>query len=172
MQPLQCLDLSFNDLIHTAKTDLSLVGKVITRKQLNQKAIIVVLTTSWNLELNLAIKVYDNNIVTCSFNRLEDRDRVLNSGPWSIKGALLNLQIWSPSLTLEEVDFTYIEMWIQIHNLPPNRMNGDNIRKVGNVIGTLSFCEKEYQLCKIRKFVRIKACVNIIKPLTPGCFIK
>lgn len=170
MQPLQCLDLSFNDLIHTAKTDLSLVGKVITRKQLNQKAIIVVLTTSWNLEL--AIKVYDNNIVTCSFNRLEDRDRVLNSGSWSIKGALLNLQIWSPSLTLEEVDFTYIEMWTQIHNLPPNRMNGDNIRKVGNVIGILSFCEKEYRLCKIRKFVRIKACVNIIKPLTPGCFIK
>lgn len=65
-------------------------------------------------------------------------------------------------------------MWIQIHNLPPspNIMNGDNIRKVGNVIGTLSFCEEEHQLCNIRNFVHIKAHVNINKPLTLGCFIK
>lgn len=69
MDPHTCLDLSFNDPHHLMPDDLPLVGKVITTKHLNNKAIISILQTSWNLGPNVEIKVIDHNLIIASFAR-------------------------------------------------------------------------------------------------------
>lgn len=114
----ECLDLSFNDSISKALTNLSLVGRLSSLKTINNKAIIFVLQNTWNLYSNVHIKALESNLISCTFRRVEDRDRIEVVGPWFIKGALLNLKRWSPDLTLDEVSFAHCIFLVQIHNLP------------------------------------------------------
>lgn len=148
------------------------MGKVISHKPLNNKAIIFVLQSSWNLGPNVDIKVIDTNLVTASFVRPTNRTRILNNSPWTIKGSILNLQIWNPSLPLDEIDFTCVPLWVQIHHLPPNRMNLLNVQKLGKTIGDIIPGEEADKGFRMKKFHRIKVNVDIIKALNPGYYIK
>lgn len=98
------LDLSFNAPAHEEANNLAFIGHLISKKSINNKAIIVVLHSTWNLGPNVLIKPIDRNLISCTFKRKADMDKIEETGPWSIKGALLNLKRWSPELSLDEVD--------------------------------------------------------------------
>lgn len=78
---INCLDLSFNESTVTELTNLSLVGRLLSHKTINNKAIISVLHNTWNLGANVQIKALDRNLVSCTFRRVEDRDRIEAAGP-------------------------------------------------------------------------------------------
>lgn len=147
------------------------MGRLLSQKTINYKAITVVLHNSWNLGSNICIKALDRNMVSCTFLRSEDMDKIENSGPWAVKGALLNLQMWSPELNLKEVSFSHCNFWIQVHNLPPNRRNKENLCKIGNYIGKLIRCDDQKALQNFQKFIRILVSVNIQTALKLGCII-
>lgn len=44
-----CLDLDINDEFENSSSALNLVGRLLTDKNINHKAITVVLTSAWNL---------------------------------------------------------------------------------------------------------------------------
>lgn len=100
------LELSTNDPNDSALNDLSIIGRLISDRKINNSAIIAVLETTWNLGNNAQIKVIDINTITCKFTDEESRDAVLNAGPWVVTGATLCLRYWDPTLTLDEVQFT------------------------------------------------------------------
>lgn len=104
---------------------------------------------------------------------LESRRQRSNcrGGPWSIKGALLNLKRWSPDLTLNEVSFSHCNFWIQIYNLPLNRRNKENLNKIGQYVGEFIQYDVEHTHQSLQMFVRIMVSVNILEALKPGCFI-
>lgn len=95
----------------------------------------------------------------------------MDHGPWSVKGALLSLQPWPSELTLAEIDFSTILFWIQVHNLPRNRMNLDTALKIGNYAGQFLSTDNTAPYQITRKFMRIRVAVNTAQPLKAGCFI-
>lgn len=162
---IECLDLSFNDPNSNELTNLSLVCRVLSIKTVNNKAIIDVLQNTWNLGPNVHIKTLDRNLVAYTFSNAKDRDRIEEAGPWSIKGALLNLKKWSSDLTLEEVSFSHCNLWIQIHNLPPNRRNRENLHKLGKYLGEFIRHDATHSQQSLQMFVRILVSVNMQDPL-------
>lgn len=106
------LDLSFNDPQSNEINELTLVGKFITNKTVNFKATLSIITNAWNLGSNVELKAIERNTITYTFRHKEDRDKVLASGPWAVKGALLNLKQWKANHILEEIDFAHIPLWI------------------------------------------------------------
>ncbi|KAB2091273.1 hypothetical protein E1A91_A03G183400v1 [Gossypium mustelinum] len=44
--------------------------------------------------------------------------RAIEESPWSIMGNPLQLQRWEGDLVISEIDFSWIQFWIQIHNIP------------------------------------------------------
>lgn len=87
---------------------LTLVGKVLSDKKINFTAINAILSTSWDMGPNVQITALDQNVVSCSFTYLEDRDRILGMGPWAVKGFVLNLLRWPPHLHLDEINFSSV----------------------------------------------------------------
>lgn len=166
-----CLDLSFNELNHRGPSNLSLVGKLITQKTINNAAIISVLQSTWNLGQNVHIKSIDKNMVVCVFRKTADRDRIEDAGPWAVKGDLLNLQRWPSYLTLDEVSFSRCNFWLQIHNLPPNRRNQDNIRRIANHVGNFLQFDASSTFEHLHKFVRVQVRINVQGTLCPGSYI-
>lgn len=130
-----------------------------------------VLSQSWNLGPNLEIHQLDKNIITYTFKDMRERNRILETGTWAIKGAILNLKPWSLNLPLGEVDFSICHFWVQIHNILPNRMNIDNITRIGNFIGQFCNLEDAPQLHRACKFVWVRAAVDTRYALIPGSYI-
>lgn len=169
---LDCLDLIFNEEEDNIATDLTLVGKLISTKIIiNSFAIIVVLHSTWNLGPNVSFKALGQNMVTYIFKNSKDRQRIENVGPWSIKGHLLNLQQWDPSLSLNEVDFSVCKVWVQIHNSPPNRLNTKNLQRIGKLLGDHDVIDETHLKFGMSRFVRLRVAINVTKALKPGCFI-
>lgn len=110
-------------------------------------------------------------MVVCQFRKTEYRDRIAETGPWAVKGALLNLQQWPPNLTLEDVSFSHCNILIQIHNLPPNRRNRENICRIVNHIGICVKFDENSTHEHLHKFVRVQVKVNIQGKLCPGIYI-
>jgi hypothetical protein len=43
--------------------------------------------------------------------------KILDNGPWNVKGALMVVKPWPPELTIEEVDMSTCAFWVQVHGL-------------------------------------------------------
>ncbi|KAJ1396214.1 Zinc finger, CCHC-type [Sesbania bispinosa] len=97
---------------------------------------------------------------------------IIKKGAWFIMGFLLSLQFWVPEAAIYEVDFDHISFWIQIHGLPLEVMNTGNAAKIIGKIGDVLEVENpEVEGKLLRTFVRVRARVNIKKPLVTGCWV-
>lgn len=61
-----------------------------------------------------------------TFTSLADKDRVLGQGPWNFKGFYMILREWNSQETIDEVDLSLVEFWVQIHGLPLEIVDEDN----------------------------------------------
>lgn len=77
-----------------------------------------------------------NNIYSCTFRTEEDVTIVLNGGPWSIRGTHVVLKRWPSSAILEEIKFNTSNFWVQVHNLPPDKVTLENLHTIGTLLGT------------------------------------
>lgn len=105
------LELTINEPSNKSLNDCFLVGKFLTKKVINFRAIQLVLTTAWNLGSNISIKSLDKNIIVCTFNNKENRDKILELEPWAVKEATLNLKLWPPNISFNEIDFSKCTWW-------------------------------------------------------------
>lgn len=142
------MDLAFNKPSSLESLEFILVGKLITNKNLHLRGIKDVLTSSWNLGSNAHIQPIVRNMVFCTFKHVKDRDQIEETGPWTVKGATLNLKPWPPEIPLNEIDFSTCKFWTQVHNLPPNCMNLENAVKMVNFICHFLKAERRSQIAK------------------------
>jgi len=63
--------------------------------------------------------------------------KIMDSGTWNVKGALLVLQPWPQYLTYDEVNLNSCVFWVQVHGLPLQNMTTVNAIKIGKFIGTV-----------------------------------
>lgn len=77
--------------------------------------------------LNISFQSLDKLSFTCTFKWVEDHDRIL--------GAIISFQYWPSHLNLLEIDFSKFLLWVQVHDLPPNRFNATNAKRIGDLIG-------------------------------------
>ena len=72
------------------------------------------------------------------FQHEADTANAYRRRPWSIRGGHLALKQWNPSLTRQEVPFTTLAFWVQVHGLPELWISPNNLHlisgKAGNVV--------------------------------------
>lgn len=169
--PLVPLDLTINDDTINVDHALTLVGKLLSAKAINFRAITTILGTSWNLGSNVTFQSLDKLTFTCSFKFQHDKDRILASGSWAIKGTTINFQPWPPHLNLTKIDFSQCPFWVQIHDLPPNRFNLTNAMRLGDYIGSFVALDETQPIHCVKKFLRVRILVDTTAALRSGCQI-
>lgn len=165
------LDHTINDPLSQKLNTPTLVGKLITHKTINARAIIATLSSSWNLGSNINITMLDTTIIACSFTHRQDYDRVKDNGLCTVKATACNLKPWSQNIPLKEVNFSKCAFWVQVHHLPPNRMNMDNAVKIGNHLGTFYKTDSTILTNQIRGFICVREFIDTSKPRKSGFFI-
>ncbi|RYQ81105.1 hypothetical protein Ahy_Scaffold1g107110 [Arachis hypogaea] len=126
----------------------------------------------WENPEGVSISEVRRNKVLISFKDVWRGLQTLKGGPWSIKGHLLNLQLWSQHESISEVSHQYMEFWVQIHRLPLENMNSETSRIIGDMMGIVIDVEDPMRNhVLIRTFLRVRVAVDILKPLATGFYM-
>lgn len=86
------LDLTINDPSTTVFNDLTLIGRIVSNKMINFKAIKTILTNVWSTGSDLQISSLERNLFAYVFGKSSGKERVLATSPWSIRGHIVILQ--------------------------------------------------------------------------------
>ncbi|KAI9075959.1 hypothetical protein K1719_042081 [Acacia pycnantha] len=151
----------------------TLVGRLETDKNLNRGIVISMIKKGWGLDRDMEVhEMTNNNAFLFRFSSQAYYNRILKGRPWSILGALLNLQHWDEFMVFHEVNFGWCPFWIQFHGLPHIAFDNDNAVKLGNAVGRVMLYESPKLDGKLsRTFIRTRTLVNIQEPLIPGFWV-
>ena len=114
------------------------------------------------------VRELGGNVYAVSFENRKSMEMVLEEGPRSIMGCYINLKQWAVDQVIQDICFSKVNFWIQIHHLPLVLMIEKNDRKIRSVLGELIKVEDILGNNGIRRsFLRIRVAVDAEKPLMP-----
>lgn len=117
--------------------ELCLVGKFLTEKNLNLRAMKSKLANLWRPMIGITIKMLKPGIFLFQFYHKNDLKWMLTNGPWSFDGAILVVNSIKAREDPTMVFLNEMEMWIQIYNIPVGLMNERVGKQLGNFLGGL-----------------------------------
>lgn len=97
---------------------------------------------------------------------------MLDQAPWNIKGFPLVLKPWSVGDTIAEVDFSYVDVWVQLYGLPLGHSTKEMAIWVARKIGVV--LEVDFRTTRsvwVTQYIRIKVALQVNWPLSPGFFL-
>ncbi|KAF7152826.1 hypothetical protein RHSIM_Rhsim01G0110700 [Rhododendron simsii] len=150
-----------------------LVGRILSPKALNPLAVSNVFTSVWKTRASFSVVPWQNNTFLFRFEDGEDRDSILQEGPWSIMNNLLILNPLQEGGAISDMEFEYCPFWIQVHGLPLEKMTRANAEIIGRRFGELLAVETSMDGMLLgRSFLRVRVAVKITDPLSKGFWLR
>ncbi|XP_004293574.1 PREDICTED: uncharacterized protein LOC101304253 isoform X1 [Fragaria vesca subsp. vesca] len=150
------------------KLDLSLVGKVLTTKPFSRIDLKTKMVMAWNPTEDMKIREIDDNLFLFVFGNMEDKQRVLDNGPWHFDNALLVLDYTDGTVSPSEMKLNHADLWVQVHNLPLLGMNVVLGRRIANYLGKCLEVEEEGDGECWGKYMRLRVRLDVMQPLRRG----
>uniref|UniRef100_A0A2N9HT90 CCHC-type domain-containing protein n=1 Tax=Fagus sylvatica TaxID=28930 RepID=A0A2N9HT90_FAGSY len=150
-------------------TKHTLIGKLISAKDVNYNKVIAIIQKAWKDTHGLSIASLGHNTFLFKFTTEKDLQHTISSGPWNIDGKHLILKQWTPGTLPQDLDFSTTTFWIQVHNLPIDYMTVDNANLISAHLGTLQKIDlDENGTITLGKYLRMKIEVEAYAPLKCG----
>jgi hypothetical protein len=148
------------------------VGKLLAQKSHNISHVRSTLLSVWSFATPFSMEVLEPNKYLFTVSQESFCQRILDQGPWTIKGSLLLLQPWSSELAIDEVKLQYCAFWVQVHDLPRQFMTTKNAIRIGKTIGDILELDNNNSSGIIsRPFLRLKIEINTSMPLASGFYM-
>ena len=93
-------------------TKLTLIGKLISAKEVNYNKVIGIIQKTWKDTNGLSIASLGHNTFLFKFTSEQDVVHILSAGPWNIDGKHLMLRHWSLGSLPHELDFSTTTFWV------------------------------------------------------------
>ena len=74
---------------------------------------------AWDLAQEVQFKPLEDNLYTIQFSCLGDWERVIQDGPWHLRGDAAIIKPYDGLAKPSTVQLDTIEIWAQIHDVPP-----------------------------------------------------
>lgn len=118
---------------------------------------------------NPHIKEIDANKLLFHFALEKNKENILSISPWNIIGYPLILREWPPDAMLNELDFSTIQFWEQIHGLLREKMTLENATHFGSCMGTTIEVDGSMDPLEMysKSDFRVKVEISLDKPLKP-----
>jgi hypothetical protein len=99
--------------------------------------------------------------------------KIMDNGPWNVKGALMVVKPWPPELTIDEVDLTSCSFWVQVHGLPLQNLTVVNVIKIEKFIGleVLNVENGDLEGIIAHHHLRIRILISVLQPLNSGFYL-
>lgn len=113
--------------------------------------------TTWteHCQINLCSKGF----FIVNFYTEEEKERILNEGPWFWGNAGLFITPWFPEFDPNTMVVTRMPVWVRLHNLPIHFWHHNTLSVIGNTLGKMQKVDPETHIKGIFTFARI--CVDL-----------
>lgn len=145
----------------------SVLGMLLSDKRIKNNVIQNVLKEAWGrfrpvrfTEVNEATLMFD-------FESSKDIDQALDLSLWSVHGHCLNLKFCPNYVSVTEIEFSKVQVWVQVHGISLEMFTKDNATSIGESIGRCIKVEED-QILQQRTYLRIQVEVDSEEPLLPG----
>ena len=151
------------------RAKLLLVGKILSAKAFSRVVVKEIIAKAWNTISEVEVATVDRNVFLFTFNHEVDVRRVWDWRPWSFKGVHLILKKYEPDWSFNEVDFTETDLWVQVHELPVNRQNEVNLRRIGRILGKVIEVDLVGNGAGFgKRYVWVRVSMEVNRPLVIG----
>lgn len=147
------------------KYEMCLVGRFLTEKNINTKAMKTKMADIWKPMMGINIKELEQGIYLFQFFHKEDLMWVQSGGPWSFDNTMLCLDIIPPGEDPLKVDLWFLNIWIQVHDLPAGFMSEKVGKQLGNFFGEFLLYDVKNDTSIWRECMRVKIRIDVRKPL-------
>ncbi|XP_050238341.1 uncharacterized protein LOC126687827 [Mercurialis annua] len=149
------------------KANMSLVGKLFTRKPYNLIHMKNALVSAWRLAKGFNLKDIGDNLFVCEFYSKSDRSRILREGPWHFDKQLILFEPLSGNMQPNNILMSTCPVWVRIYDLPMNCRGQAAITKIGAKVGRVLEWDDNGGGGWCR-FGRVRVAIDVTKPLTRG----
>jgi hypothetical protein len=115
-----------HDGVLAPQDQFAFVGKLLAQKNQNSSHVRSTLLFVWSFAKPFSMEVLERNKYLFTVSQESLYHRILEQGPWTIKGSLLLIRPWSSELAIDEVKLQFCAFWVQIHDLPRQFMTTKN----------------------------------------------
>lgn len=145
--------------------ELCLVGRFLTEKNLNIRAMKSKMADIWKPAMGIHIKVLTPGLFLFQFYHKEDMKWMMNNGPWSFDNATLVTSTIPTGGDPTKVPLNEVEFWIQIYDLPNGYMAESVGKQLGNFFGSFVSYDLSNNTSIWREYMRIKIKVDVRVPV-------
>jgi hypothetical protein len=154
------------------KGNQCLVGKLISERIVGKDYIRKTMIRGWKPRETLSFKVLGENIFLIDFEDQWDKTRVLEGRPWSCDGQLFAVEEYDGLTPPEKMKFDSASFWVRMYHHPLSCMGKEIGFKLRATIGVVEDVDTGEDGIGWGQYLRVKAQVNVFKPLPRGRFLK
>lgn len=147
---------------------LQAVGKLFSEKPGNVEGIVNVVGNICCPRRGIRCRDLGDNLFLFTFLQPAGKRRAIEDGPWEFGGDLLIVRDFDENSLLEELEFVFTPMWVCVHRLPIGLMTTETGKEIGDRVGKTIEVDTDEGGSAVGKFLRIKICYDIRKPLMRG----
>ncbi|KAL3747650.1 hypothetical protein ACJRO7_016451 [Eucalyptus globulus] len=148
----------------------TLFGKLFSKPNVNYQAFTSVMKKAWKVD-NVTCTTIEPGYFSFSFQSEAEKQRVLDSGPWSFSSNLLVLQECEPDTPEICYDFTHCAFWVNLLGLPLGRTSTAVVRNIASKIGEVLDVKLEAKGNSSYKTGKARVKINLEDPLKTGVLV-
>uniref|UniRef100_A0A392MI71 CCHC-type domain-containing protein n=1 Tax=Trifolium medium TaxID=97028 RepID=A0A392MI71_9FABA len=142
-----------------------LVGRFISERAIHFNSMKVRMADLWKPVKGVTIKETAAGKFLFHFNHPIDMEAVLNGGPWTFDNNMLILEQAQLGMQIEHIPLYYVNMWVQVHDLPMGLMKEKVGIPLANYIGSFVEYDKKNNSTFWREYMRIRVKIDVRLPL-------
>ncbi|KAK3412030.1 hypothetical protein EUGRSUZ_I00784 [Eucalyptus grandis] len=149
----------------------TLFGKLLSHLNVNFQAFCTTMKKAWKVNTVL-ITQKEPGFFSFMFESDEDKERVLNTGPWFFSSNLLVLKQCVPDIPEHCYDFSRYDFWVHIRGLPPGWILEEVYADVTGKIGKVKEIQLELQDNSFTKPGKVRVELDLSAPLKIGILVQ
>ncbi|KAE8812526.1 hypothetical protein D1007_10450 [Hordeum vulgare] len=123
------------DQARTRKGRWAVVGKSCSPRSLNKTVLEQTMQRAWGLHKEAKFRDLGHNVFEVHFGSEGDWKHFLNNGPWQYDFSVLIIKNYEGGTRPSKMVFDKIDVWFQVHVLPPDMRTEDLGRALGDWLG-------------------------------------
>jgi 14-3-3 protein epsilon len=166
-----CFDFEEEDEV---EVDLRwcLIGRFLCDKTIHFNSMKVRMAEVWKPVKGVTIKEATTGKFLFHFAHPLDMEAVLNGGPWTFDHNMLVLERVQLGMQMEHISLNFVNMWVQVHDLPMGLMKEKVGTQLANYIGTFVEYDNNNNSSFWRQYMRIRVKIDVRLPLKKVARVK
>lgn len=120
---------------------------------------------------NCQIHLCSKGFFIVIFLEVEEKEKILNEGPWFWGSAGLFVTPWFPEFDANTTVVSRMPVWVRLHNLPLHFWHFRTLTAIGNTLGKMLKIDTDRHLKGIFTFARICVEVDLSQGLPESIFL-